>query len=181
MSTEMLNIVDDNDQIIGVEERSVIHEKGLLHREVHVYFVTPDNELIFQHRSKDKDTYPDLLDATVGGHVEIGDSYIEAALKETWEETGVKITATDLILVGMFHNTSTDGVTNKINHAFQSEYIYRFSGNISDLSVESGKSQGFEAWPIDTLMGLDEADKARFIPVLYEFMTTTLKDFIYKI
>ncbi|HZJ41249.1 MAG TPA: hypothetical protein VFD16_03225, partial [Candidatus Saccharimonadales bacterium] len=71
----LLNIVDANDNIIGERERAEIHRLGLLHREIHVYFLTPDKKFIFQHRAKDKDSYPDLLDATVGGHVEIGDTY----------------------------------------------------------------------------------------------------------
>ena len=31
MPEKLLNIVDENDNIIGTEERKVIHEKGLLH------------------------------------------------------------------------------------------------------------------------------------------------------
>ena len=65
-----LNIVDENDQIIGEDTRENIHRKGLLHREIHVWFYTPKSEIVFQHRAKNKDTFPDLLDATVGGHVE---------------------------------------------------------------------------------------------------------------
>ena len=72
---EYLNIVDDNDNIIGQKTREEIHQQGLLHQEIHVYFITPNKEIIFQHRAEDKDTYPDLLSATVGGHVDIGDTY----------------------------------------------------------------------------------------------------------
>lgn len=60
--------------------RENIHNQGLLHREIHVWFYTPKGEIIFQHRAKDKDTYPDLLDATVGGHVEINSDYENTAL-----------------------------------------------------------------------------------------------------
>ena len=60
-----------------------MHKKGLLHPEIHVWFYTPDKEIIFQHRAKNKDTYPDLLDATVGGHVDIGEYVDKAALRET--------------------------------------------------------------------------------------------------
>ena len=72
-----LNIVDENGEIIGENTRENIHNQGLLHREIHVWFYTPKGEIIFQHREKDKDTYPDLLDATVGGHVEIGSDFVK--------------------------------------------------------------------------------------------------------
>lgn len=67
MPLEMLEVVDENDNIIGFETRAKVHEQGLLHREIHIFFITPNGEVIFQHRAKDKDTYPDKLDATVGG------------------------------------------------------------------------------------------------------------------
>jgi len=94
-----LNIVDEDGKIIGVETRENIHNQGLLHREIHVWFYTPKGEIIFQHREKDKDTYPDLLDATVGGHVEIGFDYENTALQELSEETGIKAEKNNLTFI----------------------------------------------------------------------------------
>ncbi len=178
MSKNKLNIVDDNDNIIGVEEREIIHAKSLLHREVHVYFVTPEKQIIFQHRAKDKDLFPDLLDATVGGHVEIGDSYEESAIKETFEETGVIIKASDLILVGKFCIKLEDKVNKKNNHAFQQEYLYVYNGDIKDLKIEEGKGLGFEDWSIEKLLNIDDLEIKKFIPYIYKFTSTTLIDFI---
>ena len=47
MSEKMLEIVDENDQVIGIQSRKEIHEKGLLHREIHVLFITPEKDIIF--------------------------------------------------------------------------------------------------------------------------------------
>lgn len=178
MVKEFLNIVNENDEVIGIEDRKVIHEKGLLHREIHVYFVTPKREIIFQHRAKNKDTYPDLLDATVGGHVEIGDSYKETAIKESLEETGIRIEMTDLIALNKVYKNSKDPVTGKINHAFQQEFIYLFKGDVADLKIEAGKALGFESWSMEKLLNLDEAGKAKFIPYVYNFATAKLLEFI---
>lgn len=178
MSKEKLNIVDDGDNIIGIEDRKTIHEKGLLHREVHVYFVTPKNEIIFQHRAKDKDTFPDRLDATVGGHVEIGDSYEQTAIKEALEETGVSINEAELIAIKKIHKNSKDDVTGMINHAFQKEFIYIYKGGVEDLKVEDGKALGFEVWSIDQILSLDDVSKPKFIPSIYEFAKSTFIDFI---
>src|SRR5574343_530627 len=94
--SELLDIVNENDEIIGQDTRENVHKFGLLHREIHIWFITPDGNMIFQHRAKDKDTYPDLLDATVGGHVDQGMTYEESAIKEMEEETGLKIDFKDL-------------------------------------------------------------------------------------
>ena len=95
----MLNVVNEEDEVIGEETREKVHQDGLLHREIHIFFITPQKEIILQHRAKDKDTYPDLLDATVGGHVEIGDDYISTAVKEAKEETGFDIDKEKLVLL----------------------------------------------------------------------------------
>jgi len=176
---ETLNIVDDNDNIIGVETREEIHKNGLLHREVHVDFITPDKEIIFQHRAKDKDTFPDLLDAAVGGHVEIGQSYEETALKETAEETGVKLKPDDLIFINKIRKSSADKITGKINNVFDSRYLHIYKGKLSDLRIERGKALGFEVWPLDKLSSLSDDDRARFIPsYILEFGATELREFI---
>jgi isopentenyldiphosphate isomerase len=175
---EFLNIVSESDEIIAPETRKKIHEEGLLHQEVHVYFVTPKKEIIFQHRAKDKDTFPDLLDATVGGHVEIGQSYEETAVKESEEETGVKIDKKDLIFINKFKKYLKDDATAKINYAFQSEYLYIYRGDIKDLKIEEGKAVGFEVWSIDKLLNLNEEDKNKFIPYILELAGTELTKII---
>jgi len=163
--SDILNIVNENDEIVGVAAREEIHKSGLPHREVHVWFYTPNGEIIFQHRAKDKDTYPDLLDATVGGHVEIGDSYERTAIKETEEETGVIITEADLIPIKKLQPTARrDAATGAINNAFKMQFAYLYKGDISDLVIEEGKIIGFETFPIQKLFNLQSPEKERFIP-----------------
>lgn len=175
---ELLNIVNEEDEIIGTESRERIHQEGLLHREIHVYFITPKKELIFQCRAKNKDTFPGLLDATVGGHVELGDSYEKTAIKETEEETRVKINSEDLILIKKNKGYDKDSVTGKINYAFQNRYLYVFKGQSEDLKVEEGKALGFEFWPLEKLSSLDETEKKKFIPGILSFAINELTEFI---
>lgn len=174
----MLNVVNDNDEIIGEKSRKEIHQDGIFHREIHVYFITPNKELIFQHRAKDKETYPDLLDATVGGHVEIGQSYEDAAIRETEEETGIKVNQEDLIFIKKIKKYSHDEVTGKTNNAFQSEYLYIYRDTMDKLKIEEGKALGFESWPTSKLSNLNEKDKAKFISGILKFASTDLAEFI---
>ncbi len=162
---ETLEVVNEQGEVIGLDTRANIHKLGLLHKEIHVYFYTPEKELIFQHRAKDKDTYPDMLEATVGGHVEPGVSFEETALKETFEETGVTIDPNDLVLLETFQNkASMDVRTGTINNSYRREYAYLFTGKFEDLKVEEGKSQGFEKWSTQKVFNLTEEEKKRFIP-----------------
>lgn len=160
------NIIDENGNIIGQETRDNIHALGLLHQEVHVWFFNQKGEIFFQHRSNKADTYPDLLDATVGGHVEIGDSFEDAALREIEEETGLDAKKEDLIFIKMSRSNKTDPVTNKTNNVIRAVYAVCYSNKIEQLKVEEGHAVGFEAWPIKKLLNLSENEKKFFIETL---------------
>jgi 8-oxo-dGTP pyrophosphatase MutT (NUDIX family) len=166
--TELLNVVNDNDEIVGVEDRRKIHKDGLLHREVNVWFYTPEHELVFQHRAKDKDTFPDLLDATVGGHVDMGDSYPTAATREAEEETGLKIRVEDLMPLEKLKLKTFDSATGNTNYAFRTRYAYLFKDDLADLRIEKGKAVGFETYPIDLILSADEEFKKRFVPSVFD-------------
>lgn len=162
----MLEVIDENDNVVGLETREKVHKDGLLHREIHIWFITPLAEIIFQHRAKDKDTYPDKLDATVGGHVEPKMSYEETAVKEGQEETGINIDLEKLVFLKKMRKKSFDEATNLINNTLRSQYAYLYDGSINDLQVEVGKAEGFEVWKIDDLPHLSENDKSKFIPLI---------------
>lgn len=166
-SQEILDIVDEKDEIVGQATREDTHVKGLAHREIHVWFYTPNKEIIFQHRAKDKDTHPDLLDATVAGHVESGDTYEATAEREVLEETGLNIKESDLIPIKKLDAILTpDKATGLLNNAFKMQYAYFYDREISDLKIEEGKSQGFKAVPIEKLFNLQSPEKERFVPSL---------------
>ena len=165
---EMLEIINENDEVIGLETRKKIHKEGLLHREIHIWFITPNREIIFQHRAKDKDTYPDKLDATVGGHVEPNDSYEKTAIKECKEETGLEIDLNKLLFLAKIRKESFDEKTGLKNNTIRAQYAYLYEGDISDLQVEEGKAEGFEKWKIDELENLSEINKNKFIELIFE-------------
>lgn len=160
----MLEVVDENDNVIGLETREKIHKEELLHRDVHIWFITPKSEIIFQLRTRLKDSFPGMLDATVGGHVEPNMSYEETVLKECKEETGIDIDISKLILLKKMKNESFDKVNNKKHRTMNRQYAYLYEGLINDLKIEKDNAESFELWKIDTLNNLSEKDKARFIP-----------------
>lgn len=163
-----LNIVDENDNIIGKDTRSNIHKLGLLHREIHVWFYTSNKEIIFQHRAKDKDTFPDLLDATVGGHVEISDDYETAVIKEILEETGVVAEKNNLHFIDKIRSKAFDQSTGRTNNVIRAIYAYCFKGDLKDLKVEIGKAIGFESWSLEKIFSISPEDKKCFIPTIFK-------------
>lgn len=166
MKQEMLEIVNENDEVVSIETRKKVHQDGLLHREIHIWFFTTNKEIIFQHRAKDKDIYPDKLDATVGGHVDPGMYYEDTAVKEAKEETGVDIDINKLIFLTKMKKKTIDETTGLINNTIRAQYAYLYDGEVSDLEVEEGKAIGFEAWKLNKLVSLNKEEKRRFIPAI---------------
>ena len=102
--------------------------------------------------------------ATVGGHVELGQSYEAAALMEAQEETGLILTMANLIPLTKLCVDSFDTVTGKYNRCFRQIYGHKFNGNIADLKVEAGQGEGFEAISHAELTQLNPALVARICP-----------------
>jgi len=87
---EKLEIVDDEGNVIGLAERSELHQNpGLIHRVVHVLVFNNSGELLLQKRSQGKDVAPGKWDTSVGGHITPGEDVLAAAKREMEEELGL--------------------------------------------------------------------------------------------
>ena len=166
-NTELLEIVDENDCVIGTHSRADIHTLGLRHREVHVWFVTLQNEIIFQRRSATKDTFPNLLSASVGGHVEIGQTYEQAAIREIEEEAGVTITAEHLHPLAKLQIESTDD-NGKKNNPFRQVYWVRYQGRGEELLVEKQDGAGFVLVPASRVFKMTPANCGEVVSALFQ-------------
>ena len=163
---QLLNLVDENDKIIGQATRNEIHKHGLLHREVHVWVYNDEGGVLLQKRSLTKDTFPGLLDASAGGHVELNQSYKEAAKKELLEETGIKADASDLIFLKKTRGHSYDPKTKTTNNTFRGVFAYRNINRSEELKLEKGKALSLKFWPIEKILNIKEKDKKKFVPAI---------------
>ena len=83
---EYLDYFDsENNNKLGVEERSIVHDKGLWHREVSIWVVNQYNEVLLQKRSPLKKIAPNKWSACAG-HIEAGENIELAAVRELFEE-----------------------------------------------------------------------------------------------
>ncbi len=91
VSEELLDVVDKNDQVVGVMMRGEIHAQGLMHRSVHILIFNRRGELFIQKRSMSKDNEPGLWDSSAAGHVDSGEDYYSCAIRELGEELGIGV------------------------------------------------------------------------------------------
>ena len=126
MTDELLDVVDNDDFVIGREMRAIVHQRGLQHRGIHVFLFTPEGRLLIQRRSKDRATSPSLLDCSVSEHVQSGEDYLTAARRGMREELGLK---------GM--EEIHEIVTFRMNYGFNDNQISRlFQGFIDPVMVQ---------------------------------------------
>ncbi|MCX5419674.1 NUDIX hydrolase [Streptomyces sp. NBC_00078] len=86
---EILDIVDENDRVIGRSPRGEAYAEGLRHRCVFIQARDAQGRLFVHRRTPTKLVFPSLYDMFVGGVVGAGESYDDAALREAEEELGV--------------------------------------------------------------------------------------------
>jgi isopentenyl-diphosphate delta-isomerase len=89
--TEYFDWVDRTDRIIGVTAREEAHRLKLYHRAVHLYARGSSGGLLLQKRSSRKDMEPGLWTLSCSGHVDRGETYLFAAIREMVEELNVSI------------------------------------------------------------------------------------------
>ena len=89
---ELFDVVNESGEPTGiVKRRADVHRDGDWHRAIHVwvYGLGPDDpHVLYNLRSRHKDTMPLKIDVTVGGHLGAGESPADA-FREIEEEIGI--------------------------------------------------------------------------------------------
>src|SRR5690606_7878108 len=105
---ELLDIVTKQGKPTGKTAlKSEVHSKGWYHNTVHLWLFTTEGEILLQQRSHKKEIYPLLWDVSVSGHIDAGESFIDAAIRETKEEVGLKLQPSSLQKIGVFLHESS--------------------------------------------------------------------------
>lgn len=130
---ELLDIVNENDKIIGQDTKENKFRKELISRNVGVFILDDDKKLLIVKRSPYKKSFPNRYDLAACGNVKANETYKDAAKREVKEELGIKC---DLTFLGkIFNEFKENDITIRY---FTSIFIGHFSGKVklSDELVE---------------------------------------------
>lgn len=120
--SEMLTIYDENMNPIGERTRKEVHENELRHQTVRLWEIA-GGQIWFQQRAQNKVLFPGRFDLAATGHIDPGESPMNAALRETSEEIGLNLTSDDLHSIGLmpFGFDRPDG---KLDNEFANIYLH---------------------------------------------------------
>ena len=93
---EILDVYTRDGKYLGTKPKSFCHGKnpGVYHKPAWVWIINDNNEILVQRKSSRK-KYPNTWDMPSAGHVLTGETTIEGAIRETYEELGVKTRESD--------------------------------------------------------------------------------------
>ncbi|MDG4762817.1 NUDIX domain-containing protein [Solwaraspora sp. WMMD406] len=112
--------------------------------------VDDDGRIFFQLRSPHRRLFPNTWDVA-GGHVEPGETLVEALHREVHEETGWTVSHV-LAEVGEYAYVGDDGIAR-----VETDYLVRVDGDLAHPRLEAGKHTEFRWLTAAELHVLDES------------------------
>lgn len=94
---EIFEIYSRDGKYLGKTEKSKCHSKnpGFYHKPVWIWIINSKNEILVQKRAACKKNHPNEWDMPSAGHVIAGETPIQGAIRETYEELGVETKESD--------------------------------------------------------------------------------------
>jgi len=136
-TAKLIDIVDENDSVVGQAFYDDVHTKGLKHRAVSIMLINSKGKIFLQKRAETMPVHPGSLDSSASGQVDSGEDYMEAAKRELKEEIGVEC---DLKEMGSmdFEMKYDNGLVDDEKIRF---FVCKYDGpiNIDIYELEDGK------------------------------------------
>jgi isopentenyl-diphosphate Delta-isomerase len=123
---EYLEIFDESNQSLGrTKLRRLVHQDGDWHRTTQIYVVNRQLEVLCNLRSQQKEVFPGLWDLSIGGHLDPGETYGQAAVRELAEELGITVHPEELQPVGYQKIDGMDAVNKLMDREHAALFLYR--------------------------------------------------------
>ncbi|MBW1298371.1 NUDIX hydrolase [Aquimarina litoralis] len=178
MPDELIDIVTEEGFFTGdTRMKSEAHRLGLYHNSVHIWLYDQRGNILIQKRAHNKDTYPNLWDVSVAGHIGAGESPKNAALREVQEEIGLCLQASNLEFIGKYLAKKEPSV-NIIDNEFHYIYIAILTKPIADLKVQKEEVSAIKLISTESLQEDIEHEirKKEYVPHDPDYYELILKE-----
>lgn len=136
-SEERIDILNADGSFTGKScSKFEIHTKGYYHNTSHVWLYNDNGNILLSQRAASKSISPLLWNVSAAGHVDTGESIIQAAVRETHEELGIKLSENDLEKIGV--NKSFRSYPNGIqDNEFHNTFIAKISVLATTFDIDT--------------------------------------------
>lgn len=143
---EYFDIRNEDGSLTGqIKARSRVHEDGDIHGTSHVWIVRRNNggecELLLQKRSAGKDAYPGCYDISSAGHLPAGQDFLPSALRELYEELGIRAEKEDLIFLGIHKGYYEEVFYGKPFRNYEVSHVYIYEKPIREEELVLQKEE----------------------------------------
>lgn len=164
---ERFDVYDSSGHFTGrTQRRDIVHRSGSWHRAFHCWIVVSRDEaspsILLQRRSAMKDTWPNRLDVSVGGHFSAGET-INDVLREMAEEVGQTTTLSSLVHLGrrVSVNAMQPGVR---DNELQEVYLWQSPVRFGEFQPDPQEVSGLALVAISDMIDLAVARTVRAVP-----------------
>lgn len=183
---EFIEIYDFNGQKTGRKAlKSVVHKNGLHHSTVHLWIYTISGEVLIQKRSLNKILNPGVWDVSVAGHIHFGETYNDAVIRETLEETGINIESFKLYKLGVYHSKSIhDKIT---DNEFHHTYVLEIKKELINIGFKNDEVEELKLIPLKEMESIISKglknyfigkNKDYYLDVISEIKKRTTKNYL---
>lgn len=131
---ELLDVVDENNNLTGkIEDKELVHKKGLWHREVAIWIMNNEGKILLQKRASSKKSNPNKWGLTAG-HIDAGESVEDGMHREILEELGIDIK--NFSKIGITKIQEKHSNSNMINNYFAYVFFAKVNYKIQDYTIQ---------------------------------------------
>ncbi len=170
---EMLDLVDENDVVIGVINREIANkDPKLIHREISVLLFDKNKNVVIQKRSKYKSVHPNMW-SLLAGHIPAGADPEKTAYIELAEEFDLK-------------DIQLHFLTKKfVEYSNESHFMYYFVGEYSGEKITFEESEVSEVRVVsqvalEKMIADGESFNTKYLPILENIWSGTYKVAFFK-
>ena len=151
---EYLDIVDDEDNVVGRKRRSEVYARGIKNfRVVNAFILNSSGKLWIPRRTAYKRIFPLCLDVSMGGHVESGETYGFAFTRELKEELNINIHEYNYKLLGK--------LTPAKNNVSALMEVYEIKADSEPIYNREDFVESFWLYPEEVLEQIRQGDKCK--------------------
>lgn len=147
---ELLDLVNENNEVIGTVKRSDTEgNMNLIHREIDLFVFNSKGETLVQQRSLTKKVNPGLWVNAAAGHIGSGEDPNETVVREAEEELGI-------IVNPILHKIYLD----RDHQSQESRFFYAYYAvyDKDDISVDPSEVADYKWLKVDELEGKIDKD-----------------------